>query len=91
MLSLRSEEDSRAAEDYRRALCRQIKDDPTVKELERFFTGSTFSVYTKLDGTTLMQALKDEAIACGYDYNKIKKSDHSYGLSIVIEKMKGPY
>lgn len=61
-----------AADDYRHALIEQKKWSDKLEELEQFFTGENISLYTKLDGVTLMEDIKQDVI----DNNYSKKSEH---------------
>ena len=67
-----------AANDYRVALVRQhdgdVRADAKVEDLEAFFTGKLIKLYTKLDGTMLMRAIKDEVIKHNYDLKAIRDS-----------------
>lgn len=70
---------AQAAKDYRQALVDQHnrpskKTDKEVAKLERFFTGNTIRLYTKLDGTALMQAIKAEVIEFNYDLKALEES-----------------
>ena len=62
-----------AANDYRQALIRLKKCMDDVEELERFFTGDTIKLYTRLDGTMLMNKLREQVIECHYDMASIRK------------------
>lgn len=63
-----------AAEDYTKALCQLYECEAAIKELEEFFNGPDYRVYTKLKGTKLMDMLKREAVIHMYDYDSIMKS-----------------
>ena len=55
---------AKAAEDYRAALA---KPDPQKQaEIESFFTGTWIYMLTKLDGVSLMDAIKKEVLTYGY-------------------------
>lgn len=62
-----------AAQDYRKALIKLKKCMDEVEELERFFTGDNIKIYTRLDGPTLMNKLKEQVIECHYDMAEIIK------------------
>ena len=71
------------ARDYRRAICRyhnakteegrkRYKDEMDI--LERWFTGDDIKVYTRLDGTALMNGIKQQCAENNYDLTKIRRS-----------------
>ena len=54
---------SLAVEDYLNLICGFMESTPSanIEELERFFTGDDFSLYSDLDGNVLMQKIRDHA------------------------------
>lgn len=74
---------AQAAEDYQKALCRKHtlegalkRAEIEIQELEVFFKGDAYKLYTSINPDDLMEALKNEVIECRYDYDKVKK-EHS--------------
>lgn len=63
-----------AVKDYRVALIKAWRAQQEVERLERFFTDGDCSAWTKLDGTKLAQAVRDEVIEYKYDLKALNKS-----------------
>ena len=72
-----------AARDYRRAIChhhnakteegrKRYEDEMNI--LERWFTGEGIRMYTSLDGTMLMNGIKEQCAEHNYDLVKIRSS-----------------
>jgi len=55
---------AKAADDYRAALAK--RDPEKQAEIESFFTGTWIYMLTKLDGVSLMDAIKKEVLTYGY-------------------------
>ena len=62
-----------AARDYQQLLCHTPVEGASIKECQNFFNGDYFSTLTKLDGTTLMHKLEEEAKKYKYDWVAIRK------------------
>ena len=63
----------RAAQDYQLALCRQKKSQREIHELESFFNGDNFKLYTKVDGKKLAEELKNEVVDHHYNIEEMRR------------------
>ena len=74
-----------AVKDYRKALVRQYegrngseatvkKLNEKVKELEAWFQGPDYCMFTSIDGTWLMRAVKAEVVKFNYDLKALEES-----------------
>lgn len=72
-----------AARDYERCLvwdhkCSTHETKSSLRALERFFTGELISIYTKLDGVALMEAIKQQLIEYNYDLEALNEARHGF-------------
>lgn len=81
---------SLAVEDYLNLICGFMESTPSVniEELERFFTGEDFSLYSDLDGNVLMQKIRDHAKKMVVKFNIMKIKKHLYGCYDVNDTSK---
>lgn len=64
----------RAADDYRKALCKLREIQIELEDLERFFTGEDVACYTNLDGNMILDGIRKQCEEFNYSYKAIKKS-----------------
>lgn len=81
---------SLAVEDYLNLICGFMESTPStnIEELERFFTGEDFGLYSDLNGSVLMQKIRDHAKNMVVKFNILKIKKHLYGCYDVNDTSK---
>lgn len=81
---------SLAVEDYLSLICGFMENSPSVniEELERFFTGEDFHLYSDLDGNALMQKVRTYARTMVVKFNVKKIKRNLYGCYDIKDESK---